>query len=222
MRKNNSTEIPIRERLDHCETRESYYYPRSFRKMTHKRTKNTESMERILLWAVQPQGQLRYISTELPPDKHRGWPPHPSQRSGGCSTTIEGREVSWSGQHPSRTGPRRWRGCNHRSHDNLQHDLADRRMANPLDPGLGHHSSQDRQPAAVPELPKDQPYQPPKQSHVEDHTEQFEAASGEDHCWRTGRLQSRKERQRADLQPTNGLWKISSAAVIPPPCLHRL
>ena len=49
MRKNNSTEIPIRERLDHCETRESYYYPRSFRKMTHKRTKNTESMERILL-----------------------------------------------------------------------------------------------------------------------------------------------------------------------------
>ena len=41
--------------------------------------------------------------------------PNPSQRSGGCSTITEEREVSWSRQHPSRTGPSRWRGCNHRS-----------------------------------------------------------------------------------------------------------
>ena len=47
------------------------------------------------------------------------------------STFIEERKVSWSRQHPSRTGPCRWRGCNHRSHDNLQQDLADRKMANP-------------------------------------------------------------------------------------------
>ena len=60
--------------------------------------------------------------------------PHPSQRNGGCSTIIEDREISWNRQHPSRTGPGRWRGCNHRSHDNLQQDLADRRMANPMDP----------------------------------------------------------------------------------------
>ena len=33
---------------------------------------------------------------------------HPSQRSEGCSTIIEKREVSWSRQHPSRTGPSRW------------------------------------------------------------------------------------------------------------------
>ena len=33
LRKNNSTKgIPTRERLDHCETRKSYYCPRSFRK----------------------------------------------------------------------------------------------------------------------------------------------------------------------------------------------
>ena len=38
-------------------------------------------------------------------------------------------------------GPSRWRGCNHRSH-NLQQDLADRRMANPVDPVLSHHTSQ--------------------------------------------------------------------------------
>ena len=106
--------------------------------------------------------------------------PHPSQRSGGCSTIIEKREVSWS-RHPSRTGPSRWRGCNHRSHNNLPQDLADRRIANPVDPVLSHHTSQERQPAAVPQLPNNKPHQSPKQSHAEDHTEQIEATSGEDH-----------------------------------------
>ena len=37
------------------------------------------------------------------------------------------------------------------------------------------------------------------------HTEQIEATSGEDHLWRIGRLQSRKEHHRADLQPENPL-----------------
>ena len=106
------------------------------------------------------------------PQKDGGRPPHPSQRSEGCSTIIEEREDSWSLQNPSRTGPSRWRGCNHRSHDNLQQD---RRMANPLDPGLGHYISQESQLAAAPELL----HQPSQQSHAEDHTE---AASGEDHC----------------------------------------
>ena len=54
-------------------------------------------------------------------------------------------------------------------------------MANPVDTVLGHYTSQERQPAAVPELPNDQPHQPPKQSHAEDHVEQNETASGEDH-----------------------------------------
>ena len=47
-------------------------------------------------------------------------------------------------------------------------------MANPVDPVLRHHTSKEKQPAAVPELPNDQPHQPPKQSHTEDHTEQIE------------------------------------------------
>ena len=55
-------------------------------------------------------------------------------------------------------------------------------MTNALDTVLGHHTSQERQPAAVRKLPKDQPHRPPKQSHAEYHTEQIEAASGEDHC----------------------------------------
>ena len=54
-------------------------------------------------------------------------------------------------------------------------------MANPVDPVLSHYASQERQPAAVPELPNDQPHQSLKQSHAEDHTEQIEATSGEDH-----------------------------------------
>ena len=70
------------------------------------------------------------------------------------------REVSWSRQHPSRTAPSRWRECNCRSHNNLQQDLADRRMANPMDPVLSHHTSQERQPTAVlPELRNNKPHQ---------------------------------------------------------------
>ena len=87
----------------------------------------------------------------------------------------------------------------------LQHDLADRRMANPVDPVLSHRTSQERQPAPVPELPNNQPHQSPKQSHAEDHTEQIEATSREDHHRRTGRLQNRKEYHRADLQPTHSM-----------------
>ena len=79
-----------------------------------------------------------------------------------------------------RTSPSRWRGCSHRSHDNLQQNLADRRMANPVDPVLSHQISQKRQPAAVPDLPNDQPHQSQKQIHAEDHAETIEATS-EDH-----------------------------------------
>ena len=43
-----------------------------------------------------------------------------------------------------------------------------------------HHISHERQPAAMPELPNDQPHQPPKQSHAEDPTEQTDATGGED------------------------------------------
>ena len=122
-----------------------------------------------------------FISTKLLPGRHRGWPPHPLQRSGGCSTIIEEKEISWSQQHPSRTGPRTWRGSNYRSHDSLQQDLADTRMGNPVDPVLSHYTSQERQPAAVPALLNNLPHWPPKQSHSENHTEHIEATSAEDH-----------------------------------------
>ena len=41
--------IPAGERLDHCETGESDYCPRSVRKMPHRRVTDTEPMDRILL-----------------------------------------------------------------------------------------------------------------------------------------------------------------------------
>ena len=46
---------------------------------------------------------------------------------------------------------------------------------------LSHHTSQERQPAAVPALPNNLPHQSPKQSYAEDHTEQIEATSGKEH-----------------------------------------
>ena len=70
-------------------------------------------------------------------------------------------------------------------------------MANPMDPVLSHHTSQERLSAAVPELLNNKLHQSPKQSHAEDHTKQIEATSGEDHRRRTGRLQIRKECHRA-------------------------
>ena len=51
-----------------------------------------------------------------------------------------------------------------------------------MDPFLGHFTSKESLPAAVLELPNDQPHQPPKQSLAGDYTEQIEAAIGQDHC----------------------------------------
>ena len=99
-------------------------YPRSLKTMPHRRATDSEPMDRILLWAVQ-QDQLRSISIQLSPDRHTGWPPHPSQRNWGFRTIIEEREVSWSRRHPSKTGSSRWRGCYHRSHDIPGHDLGE-------------------------------------------------------------------------------------------------
>ena len=73
-----------------------------------------------------------------------------------------------------------------------------------MDPVPSHHASQEMQPAAVPELPNNKPYQSTKRSHVEDHTEQIEATGG-DHRRRTGRLQSRKKYYRADPQSTHSM-----------------
>ena len=47
-------------------------------------------------------------------------------------------------------------------------------MADPVDPVLSQNTSQERQPAAVPEIPNNKPHQPPKQSHAEDHTKKIE------------------------------------------------
>ena len=41
----------------------------------------------------------------------------------------------------------------------------------PWTQSLSHHTSQKRQPAAMPELPNNKPHQSPKQSHAEGHTE---------------------------------------------------
>ena len=49
LRKNNSKRAYQLMKDDHCETRESYYCPRSFRKMSHRRATVAEPIDRILL-----------------------------------------------------------------------------------------------------------------------------------------------------------------------------
>ena len=89
----------------------------------------------------------------------------------------EEREISWSWQHPSRTGRSMWKGCNYCSHDNQQQDLADRKMANPMDPVLSHHTS--------PALPNDQPISHPSKVMLKITLNRLKQ-QGEDHHWRTG------------------------------------
>ena len=86
-------------------------------------------------------------------------------------------------------------------------------MGNTVDPVLSNYTSQERQPAAVPALPNNLPHRPPKQSHFEDHTKHIEATSAEDHRWRTGRFQSRKEHHRAGLQPWNPLCSSKTSTM---------
>ena len=45
---NSKDGVPPGERLDHCETGESCYCPRSFNKMLHRRMRDTEPMDRTL------------------------------------------------------------------------------------------------------------------------------------------------------------------------------
>ena len=47
-----------------------------------------------------------------------------------------------------------------------------------MDPVYSNHTSEERQPAAVSELPNDQPHHSPMQSHAEEHAEQIETTSG--------------------------------------------
>ena len=99
----------------------------------------------------------------------------------------------------------------------MQQDLADRRMANPVDTVLGRHHSQNRQPAAVPELPNDQLHQPSKQSHAADHTEQIDAQAEKIITEEQAGL-----RVGTALQPKNHLREISPAPARHLPCLRRL
>ena len=58
--------ISTRGRFGHCETRESYYYPRSFGKMPYRRTGDTKLMDRIVLWDVQLHGPRQAQRTPTP------------------------------------------------------------------------------------------------------------------------------------------------------------
>ena len=88
------------------------------------------------------------------------------------SLTAQQDERDCCERQPLGAAVSRWRGCNYRAlMTNLQRDLADRSMANPTDPVLSHRTFQERQSAAVPELPNDHPHQSPNQSHAEDLTE---------------------------------------------------
>ena len=68
-----------------------------------------------------------------------------------------------------------------------------------MNPVLGHYTSQERQPAAGPELPNNKPHRSPKQSHAEDHTEQLEAS----HHWDNTVRKKNQENKLLCVQKAN-------------------
>ena len=145
--------------------------------MPHRRTRDTEPMDRILHWAVQSQGQWRSIILRK-----------------------EGEAAVQSLKKGKSAGV-----------DNIPAQLVQE----------GREDIITALTTICNKICSSARTTDKEQRHAEDNTEQIEATSGEDHRWKTGRLQSRKEHHRADLQPTNPLWEISPAPAERLPCLHR-
>ena len=103
------------------------------------------------------------------PPTHWGWPTHPSQKSEGCSTITEGREVSWSCQHPSIAGSSGGEDVITALMTICNKIWQTGEWPTPWTQSLVITLPKKRQPAVVPELPKYQPHQPSRQSHAEDH-----------------------------------------------------
>ena len=184
---------------DHCETGESNYCPRSFRKMPHRRAADTEPWteycsELYNYKANEDPSVLNCTQTDTEDD-------HPILRKEveAAVQSLKKGKTAGVDNIPAELVQAGGEDVNNVLTTICKKDLADRRIANPMDPVLSPHTSQEGQPAAVPELPNNKPHQSPKQGPAEDHTKQIEATSREDHCQRTGRFQSRKEYHRTDL-----------------------
>ena len=169
--------------------------------MSDWRTGHPKEVVQVLLRAVQLQSHRRPRSTERPSSNWQRQLPHPSRRSGSSGEIAQEGEVSNSGQRPSGAGAGRGRNHDKCPTDYLQQDLADRGVAQAVDPISHHYPPQERQPTIMPEVSYHQPHQPPKPSYAENLAEPTEAASGKDHRWGTSWLQTRTQHNRADLQP---------------------
>ena len=73
-----------------------------------------------------------------------------------------------------------------------------------MDPVLSHHTFQERQLAAVPELPNDQLHQSPKQSHGEDILNKLKPQAEKFIAEEQAGFRARKH-HRADLELANPL-----------------
>ena len=182
--------------------------------MPHRRTTDTEPTDRILHSAVQSQGQRRCISTELSPDRHTGWQP------------ILRKEVEAAVQSLKKGQSA---GGN-----NIQAELVQAGEENVITTLMiichkiwqtGEWLTPWTQSIVI-TLPKKGNLQHCQHyrtiSLISHSSKVMLKPQAEEITAEPGRLQSRKEHYRADLQLTNPLWQMSPAPARPLPCLYRL
>ena len=97
-------------------------------------------------------------STNWNPFNQPGRPAYIKIRSWGSSDITQEKKIGRGGQHTSRTCTSRRRSHEWCSTHHLQQNLADWKMANPVDTVTDHHATKEREPANVPKLPHNQPH----------------------------------------------------------------
>ena len=102
--------LPTCERTDKFETRENYYHSRQSCEMSHRRTRHSKEVDRVLLWIVYTHNNRRSQGARCPSTNQQWQLPYPAGRSWSRSKITEERQVGRSGQHSIGAGPGRSRG----------------------------------------------------------------------------------------------------------------
>ena len=146
------TDISDCKRSHNYTERKSQHHPRQVLEKSHWGSRDPHSLDRILQWFVQPWNTGWLCSTNWTSFSQPGRPAYIKRRSWGSSDITQERKIGRGGQHTCRTCTSRTRSHDWCSTHHLQQNLADWKMANPVDAVTDHHATKEREPANVPKL----------------------------------------------------------------------
>ena len=102
--------LPICERTDTLEAKENYYHLGQNREMSHRRTRHSKEVDRVLFWTVYTHNNRRSHGARCPFTNQQWQLPYPVGRSWSGSKITEERQVGRNGKHSTGAGPGRRRG----------------------------------------------------------------------------------------------------------------